>query len=121
MSDFATKSFRWSEFGCKCGHCEFDGTQIDIELVKKLEKIRNELGKPMRINSGIRCDYWNKHVDGREFSQHLPKMGARAADISFSNESDKVLIAGRALSLGLSVGVYDSFLHLDNRFTQRIF
>jgi len=117
-----TKDFSFSEFGCKCGHCEFgDGTQIDVDLVKKLQKIRNELGKQMAVSSGIRCDYWNRHEVGRKFSQHLPKMGARAADISISNQSDKVLIAGRALALGLSVGVYDSFLHLDNRFSQVIF
>ena len=116
-----TKDFSKSEFKCNCGTCIYDGSQIDIDLVRKLQKIRNELGKPMKINSGIRCEYWNNHEDGEEFSQHLPKMGCRASDIAVTNHNDRVLIVAKALCLGLSVGVYSWGIHLDNRCVQAIF
>ena len=46
-----TKIFKVSEFTCKCG-C---GTNnIDQRIINMAQKIRDEVGKPVRVNSGCR-------------------------------------------------------------------
>lgn len=44
-------NFKAAEF--KCQHCGADG--IKTELLDKLQAMRTEYGKPMRITSGYRC------------------------------------------------------------------
>lgn len=44
-------NFKADEF--KCSHCGAEG--IKEEVVAKLQTLRNEYGKPMRITSGYRC------------------------------------------------------------------
>lgn len=123
MDDRVSAHFKWAEFGCNCGRCRYrKGYQIDLGLVIALEKIRIAYGKPMKINSGIRCPYWNKKEGGKLLSFHLPAQGCMAADISMKDRRGKILIVKMALELGLSVGAsYRTFIHLDNRPVQVIF
>jgi len=62
-------------------------------LASKLQLIRNFLGEPMRITSGLRPDLYNKQIGGAPFSSH--RLG-RAADFMVkgyhSNEVRKKLI-----------------------------
>jgi len=69
-----TKNFNLKEFMCPCCGC----VKIDPELVIRLQMMRNELGKPIRISSGYRCKEHNKKVGGAGSSQHLK---GTAADI----------------------------------------
>jgi len=110
-----TRNFSAFEFRCRCGVCEhWDGTTIDIDLVQRLQIIRDKLKETMPIWSGCRCKDHNKAVGGRERSQHLY---CRAADIGIgiSKPKARILIVSHALALGLSVGLNNSFLHLDSR------
>lgn len=117
-----TKNFSSYEFGCKCKKCVYrNGHQIDFGLVKKLQRIRDQLGMVMPINSGIRCYEWNKHEDGRSKSKHLPSQRCLAADIGMTDREGRLEIVRLALPLGLSIGVYSWGIHLDNRETQVIF
>ena len=47
-----TKNFTRSEFDCPCG-CSTQ--MVDPELAEKLQRIRDALGKPIKITSGYRC------------------------------------------------------------------
>ena len=67
------------EFACKC-HC--GKNNIDMDLVKNLNKIRKRLGKPIVITSGVRCEQHNRDVGGVEGSLHLY---GRAVDIKIPN------------------------------------
>lgn len=117
-----TSNFSWEEFGCNCGKCKYvTGRQIDTDFVVKLQKIRNAYGETMKINSGIRCPRWNLHEGGRPKSYHLPMRGCLAADIDMRDRWGRIVIVRNALELGLSVGVYPSFIHLDDRHNQTIF
>ena len=74
MGDIA-KNFSRSEF--RCGHCgRLDA--LDDELVRSLQRLRDIVGKPLRIISGYRCCEGNALVGGSKYSQHLY---GRAADI----------------------------------------
>ncbi len=56
-----TEHFKISEFSCKCG-C---GTNIiDQKVIDMAEIIRQELGVPVHVNSGCRCEKHNKAVGG---------------------------------------------------------
>ncbi len=119
-----TEHWSYHEFSCNCGKCKYkDGYQIDLELVKKLQIIRDVYGKPMKVNSGIRCPAWNFHEKGKRLSYHLPAQDCKAADIAMTDRKGRIVIVSKALELGLSVGVYHSkgFIHLDNRIEQTIF
>ena len=107
-------------------------TKVRPELVKILDKAREHLGVPLRINSGVRCDNHNLAVGGVSTSLHLghPLKGkvadrvGYAADVTYSNAAlrnplnmCRLYMAlesfGRPISLGL--GLYPSFVHCDVR------
>ena len=49
------KYFKKSEFACKCGkYCDGYPAEIDMNMVKIADQIREKIGKPITINSGLR-------------------------------------------------------------------
>ena len=100
--------FNRSEFACKCG-CGFD--TVDVLLVEALEAIRDYFGTAITPTSGCRCPTHNKAVNGAPNSQHLR---GRAADIQVRDVALSK-IADFAEDLGLSVGRYNTFIHIDSR------
>jgi uncharacterized protein YcbK (DUF882 family) len=100
--------FNRAEFACQCG-CGFD--TVDTVLLEALESIRNEFEKPIRVTSGCRCESHNASIGGALRSQH--KEG-RASDIKVKGISPRV-VADFAEALGMSVGRYDTFTHIDSR------
>lgn len=74
-----TKNFKVSEFACK--HC--GGNEIDQRVVNMAQTIRDEIGVPIRINSGYRCAVHNSSpsVRGAKNSNHVKGL---AADLSCS-------------------------------------
>lgn len=104
-----SENFYRSEFACKCG-CGFD--TVDVALLDTLERIRRYFGKPVTVNSGCRCEGYNKGIGESAKSQHI--LG-RAADISVKGVFP-VDVADYAESIGVSgVGRYSSFTHIDSR------
>lgn len=107
-----SRSFRRSEFKCKCGHCNYD--TVDTELVDVLQDIRDHFNEPVNINSGNRCPAYNSEVGGSPKSQHV--LG-RAADISINNVShddvQKYLLDKYPSKYG--IGCYSNFTHIDTR------
>lgn len=104
--------FKVKEFACK------DGSQvvfIDDNLVSILDILRNQVGKPVHINSGYRTPTRNKDVGGAKYSYHMRGM---AADIRINDMSAKEI--ANKLSAIVSpdecgIIVYRSWVHLDTR------
>ena len=101
-------NFDRDEFACKCG-CGYD--TVDTLLLEALESIRVHFNQPVTITSACRCNNHNKKVGGSTNSQH--KKG-RAADIQVRNTSPSD-VATFAEELGMSVGRYETFTHIDSR------
>ncbi|MCH9664311.1 MAG: DUF882 domain-containing protein [Gammaproteobacteria bacterium] len=89
---------------------------MDYTLIAALENMREEYGKPMKINSAYRTRQHNTNVGGVSNSQHRK---GRAVDVHIDNQEDgdrleelahKYLIGG--------VGRYNSFIHIDSRGTK---
>lgn len=75
------KYFKMNEFQCKDG-CEMPASAREnikalVEVV--LDPVREQLGKPIYVNSGYRCPRHNLKVGGAVGSQH---MKGEAADVS---------------------------------------
>lgn len=100
--------FNRSEFACSCG-CGYD--TVDSVLLEALEAIRVHFGQPVTVTSACRCPSHNFDVGGAKGSQH--KKG-RAADIYVKSVAPAD-VASFAEELGMSVGRYASFTHIDSR------
>ncbi len=110
---YVTEHFLYSDFICPC--CDtlkiVPGFYTHMRL---LERMRRELGFPIVVNSGYRCERHNRKVGGAARSWHL----LFATDIRPSGGSSDKLAAmhGAAERLGFGgVGRYDTFIHLDLR------
>lgn len=105
--------FTPSEFECSCG-CE--SQQIAEELIEKLSLLRfvlkEKFGKviPIYVNSGYRCQKHNDSIsNSSRDSRHV--LGW-AADIRVDG-LDPVLLGLYAAGVGLRVGYYKNFVHVD--------
>ena len=86
-----TEHFKVSEFTCKCG-CGYN--VIDQRVIDMAETIRQELGVPVRVNSGCRCEKHNKASGGTKGSFHVK---GKAADLSCSLGALKMFEAVKKL------------------------
>lgn len=110
--------FTDEELHCKC--CKTNKTHPTF--LPRLLELRQRFGKPMIPNSCCRCANHNKAVDGAARSYHLMELsdgrqGALAIDISTSkmSQQDREELIAIACTSGWSVGLYNTFLHLDRR------
>lgn len=108
------KYFKRNEFRCKCGRCGGFPVEPNEELVLILEKIRKYFGKPVIVNSGIRCATHNANVGGATSSQHLK---GSAADIVVKDVSPERVAkyAETLLPKSGGIGRYKTFTHVDVR------
>ena len=119
-----TKNFNIEEFQCKGNlkgcDCQMpDDVYNNIqELAENLQIVRDMLQEPIKVNSGWRCENYNRKIKGAKRSQHL--LG-KAADIRIkdltpdevANAIDKLQEGGFIKKGGL--GRYNSFTHYDIR------
>jgi uncharacterized protein YcbK (DUF882 family) len=103
--------FKVREFACQ------DGSQvvfIDSYLVSILDILRNQVGKPIIINSGYRTPRRNKLVGGAKYSYHMRGM---AADIRIDGMGAKE-IANKLNAIvpnECGIIVYKTWVHIDTR------
>jgi len=104
-----------SEFECKCKdkHCEGKLPQMRMNptLIQSLNRIREELGMPIRVTSGFRCTEHNVAVGGVSHSTH--RTGYAADIICDDMEKLKELVEAEKEIKG--IGIYTSFIHVDVR------
>lgn len=107
--------FKESEFTMN-GENVYD--QMDKRFLSQLEKLRKSVGLPLILNSTYRTPEYNEQVGGVKNSYHTKGV---AADIHCTDGIVRSLIVKHALRLGLTVGVYHTFIHVDDRLTQILF
>jgi hypothetical protein len=106
-----TEHFTKEEFDCQCG-CGNGDIVISERLVNELEVVRKAYGKPMRINSGIRCLSHNRNIGSRDTSSHVKGL---AADIGCSDMGTRLELVKRLLRDGefTRMGFHKDFIHVD--------
>ena len=119
MAQRLSKNFWSYEFSCSCG-C--NSGRMDPALIVILQKLRDALGEPLRVTSGIRCEEHNKTVSGAaRRSWHIPRDEVcHAADIAYSTGSKPpsaimkmYILADQYRVKGL--GLYHNRIHVDTR------
>ena len=113
-----TKNFSVAEMECKCGCGSAD---MDPDFMKILQNIREEMKRPLKISSGVRCAHHNSMVSSTGKSgPHVPRdHGTAAADILIAG-ADALRMIDIARKHGISgVGISQRgthakrFIHLD--------
>jgi len=115
MGDLS-KNFSRLEVQCPCG-C--GANKISSILIEKLQKVRNIIGRPIIITSGVRCGFYNTSIKASTSSSHIPDsygMG-NAVDIACTNSKDRYELVELSQKffkrIGISGGQYGGFVHLD--------
>lgn len=75
------KYFKVNEFVCRCCRQLPEDEMENIEALAErvLDPVREKFGRPIKVNSGYRCEKHNRKVGGARNSQH---MAGEAADIA---------------------------------------
>ena len=113
------KYFKKSEFACKCGkYCDGYPAEIDMNMVKIADEIRSKIGKPITINSGLRCKTHNANVGGVSDSQHLLGKAADLGCPSGCAPTQMASIAEEIMGDTGGIGTYSWGIHIDTRSTK---
>lgn len=99
-----SRNFKLHEFACKDGT---DTVLIHPALIVAMQRIRDEIGQPLTINSGFRTVAHNDAIGGAPKSFHLYGM---AVDLS-GVEPDRIFKV--ASKLGYTARKYSTFCHVD--------
>lgn len=113
------KYFKKSEFACKCGkYCDGYPAEIDMDMVKIADQIRTKIGKPITINSGLRCKTHNANVGGVSNSQHILGKAADLGCPSGCTPAQMASIAEVIMGNTGGIGIYSWGIHIDTRSTK---
>ena len=113
-----TKNFAVSEMECKCGCGTAD---MDEDFMKILQNIREDMNRPLKISSGVRCANHNSKVSstGKD-GPHVPRTNGTAASDILIAGADALRLIDIARKHGSSgVGISQRgnhakrFIHLD--------
>ena len=85
MGDLS-KNFSRLEIMCPCS-C--GANRISPLLIEKLQKVRNIIGRPMTITSGVRCEAFNASINGSLVSSHMPDVDGMGLASGISNDESK--------------------------------
>ena len=112
--------FTMAEFKCKCGgrYCNGYPAEIDMNMVKIADEIRNRIGKPIHINSGLRCKTHNANVGGVSNSQHLYGTAADLGCPYGCTPAQMASIAEDIIGDTGGIGIYSWGIHIDTRSTK---
>lgn len=110
-----SESFEALEFDCPCRKCHT--TLIDMDLIEKLERLRELAGAPLYITSGFRCrnhqdELERKGYETASLSMHL--VGGAADLRTGKHTGEELEMLARAAGF-LAVGVGARWIHVDLR------
>jgi hypothetical protein len=105
---------RWftaAEWACRCGRAACDAPTVpEPALVAMLDRLRDALGAPLVITSGLRCTVWNAREGGQPDSGHL--IGTEV-DVAVPTSGYRYRLLYEALTLGVKrIGIGNTFCHL---------
>lgn len=109
--------FKPEEFNCKCG-CGLGIADMDIELLGILDAVRWKLGKPIIINSAVRCIEHNLKVGGVYGSSHLNGLAVdiRAIEYNYRYELLSIIMKHTGIN---RIGIYNTFMHIDVDYSKK--
>ena len=111
--------FRREEFRCKCGKdCNGFPVEPDTTMVRYADAIRERLGVPLNVNSGIRCPQHNANVGGVSNSQHVFGTACDLGAPAGISPEKMARVAEEVIGNTGGIGIYDWGIHIDSRSTK---
>ena len=112
--------FTKAEFKCKCGgkYCNGYPAEIDLTMVRYADEIRRRIGKPLGVNSGLRCSKHNANEGGVSNSQHLYGTACDLGKPSGVSVAEMAKIAEEVMGDTGGIGIYSWGIHIDSRKTK---
>jgi len=108
MSRYFTKQTD-PKLSCTC--CGIYG--MDSGFLLALDTIRDEVGEPLTITSGFRCNDYNDRISST--GRNGPHTTGQAVDIACNNSALRMKIVSVALEQKIGrIGIARSFVHLDS-------
>lgn len=108
------ENFQPYETECRCGCGANNVDEISLEM---LDNARNELGRPMILNSVCRCPKHNKVVGGVDSSSHISTedRSCKAFDIRCNGSRERYEIIEAVMKAGFNrIGIANTFIHVDH-------
>ncbi len=104
--------FKRREFACPCPRCGGFPTEPAEKLVRAAQALRDQVGRPMPVSSGVRCQAHNAEVGGVANSRHLT---GHAMDFCVRGMSAaQVLPLAKALpGIVYAYAIDGSYVHMD--------
>lgn len=88
------------------------GSEMDLNFILRLDKLREMVEEPLKINSGFRTEAQNVKVGGVQDSAHT---SGKAADITCLTSQLRFKLIIAAINLGFKrIGIGRTFIHLDS-------
>lgn len=92
------------------------GALMNLDFVRKLDKLREAVKMPLTIVSGYRTSEHNDKVGGVDSSAHT---SGHAADIAVLESGRRYQILEAAFRLGFRrIGIGNGFIHIDDDITK---
>lgn len=109
-----SQNFSVKELECRCG-CGYGTKDNDVDpmLISKLQLARDAYKKPIKILSGLRCEFHNiQNVGGSPSSSHCK---GKAVDIAVANKQEMLIMVRKLIPFFSRMGIYkdESFIHVD--------
>ena len=112
----STKNFNPStdpKLLCTCGHPECDKRSVSQLVLEWVQIIREDVERPLHINSGGRCPHHPNEVHRTKPADH---QNCIAVDIAVNGGIERGQIVRLGITRGFNaIGVYKTFVHLGYR------
>lgn len=105
--------FAKGEFACKCGrYCDGYPAEVDRRLLQAADRVREAMGVPCIVSSGLRCKQHNGAVGGVSNSRHLT---GKAMDFCALGKSaaELLALAQAQPEVRYAYAIDGSFVHMD--------
>jgi uncharacterized protein YcbK (DUF882 family) len=111
VATLMARYFTLEEFLCRCGLDNCDAPPAPHPgLVAMLDMLRDALGEPLVVTSGLRCAAHNAALGGEPASGHLT---GTEADVACGSSRVRHRLLAHAYGLGISrIGIYPKHVHL---------
>lgn len=98
---------------CTCGHPDCHKPSVDQETLDMVQVVRDDLDRPMQVNSGGRCGYHPNEIRKTTVGDHGKGKGI---DIACANGVERMELVQAALRAGFNaIGVAKTFVHFGHR------
>lgn len=106
------KYFSRAEFACRCGKCGGYPAEPQKKLLVAADRVREKLGAPATVSSGVRCSRHNSAVGGVSNSRHLT---GKAMDFSVKGKTATQILAvvQEQPEIRYAYAIDGSWVHMD--------